>query len=63
LRKETGQGGRGDNRLAMSQECAFVAKKAIGVLGCIKKSVREFKKYRELLEGVQWRATEMIRSL
>ena len=28
-----------DNRLAMSQQCALVAKKASGILGCIKKSV------------------------
>ena len=28
-----------DNRLAMSQQCAFVAKRASGVLWCIKKSV------------------------
>jgi len=27
------------DRLAMSQQCAFVAKKASGILGCIKKSV------------------------
>ena len=28
-----------DNRLAMSQQRALVAKKAKGILGCIKKSV------------------------
>jgi len=28
-----------DNRLTMSQQCALVAKKAIGILGFIKKSV------------------------
>jgi len=28
-----------DNRLTMSQQCALAAKKAIGILGCINKSV------------------------
>ena len=75
----------------MSQQRALVAKKANGVLECIKKIMDswlkevnlplcsalvrpyleycvqfcapQFKKDRDFLEGVQWRATKMIKSL
>ncbi|PKU38409.1 hypothetical protein llap_11292 [Limosa lapponica baueri] len=80
-----------DNKLTMKQQCALVAKKASGLLGCLKKSMAsssreiilpfcsalvrphleyyvqfwapQFKKNRELLEGVQRRATKMIKGV
>ena len=78
-------------RLAISQQCAFVAKEPSCILGCIKKNLasrlREvilplystlgrsqldycvqfcaprFERDRDLLEGVQQRATKMIKGL
>ncbi|KAK4807228.1 hypothetical protein QYF61_024348 [Mycteria americana] len=56
-----------DSRLNMSQQCAQVAKKANGILACIKNSVasrnREVIRDIEVLERVQRRATKLVKGL
>ncbi|KAK4810673.1 hypothetical protein QYF61_007473 [Mycteria americana] len=54
-----------DSRLNMSQQCAQVAKKANGILACIKNSVASRSRERdiEVLECVQRRATKLVKGL
>ncbi|KAK4825738.1 hypothetical protein QYF61_002177 [Mycteria americana] len=54
-----------DSRLNMSQQCAQAAKKANGILACIKNSVASRTRERdiEVLECVQRRATKLVKGL
>ncbi|KAJ7422320.1 hypothetical protein BTVI_14389 [Pitangus sulphuratus] len=53
-----------DNKLPMSQQCVLVAKKASGVLRCIRKStasrLRKYKRDVELLEQVHQQVTKLV---
>ncbi|KAK4818958.1 hypothetical protein QYF61_022345 [Mycteria americana] len=54
-----------DSWLNVSQQCAQVAKKANGILACIRNSfwAPHYKRDIELLEGVQRRATKLVKGL
>ncbi|PKU34857.1 hypothetical protein llap_14839 [Limosa lapponica baueri] len=54
-----------DKRLNMSRQCAQVAKKANGILACIRNSVTSRSRERdiEVLERVQTRATKLVKGL